>query len=288
MSFEGDVVGWVAILPPSSRTFADRPGDPHSPHRYGTSLPGQLRGLAHAHVAGCYATTPARRRAMRRTWFADLALRGDLSSVPGLVRLSLGLPFAAGWAIGGSSARRTGRPAVGLTGPRHLAAARHLSVNSLCHVIGTRPFTTRRYDRATNLWPLALASSAMQLGTTCIIPIPPAPGTAPIPGRSISPPASFASSSASAGRLACTGPAPARPDFRRRDRGSAPSRPGPSRQRAHGPRGVSPRVHWESAGATSRHPAVSRPEAGLLLAARPWSGCVTPSTSPPHRRCGNA
>src|SRR5208337_4384702 len=32
------------------------------------------------------------------------------------------------------------------------------SVNSLCHVIGTRPFTTRRYDRATNLWPLALLS----------------------------------------------------------------------------------------------------------------------------------
>jgi hypothetical protein len=32
------------------------------------------------------------------------------------------------------------------------------SVNSLCHVIGTRPFTTRRCDRATNLWPLALLS----------------------------------------------------------------------------------------------------------------------------------
>jgi stearoyl-CoA desaturase (Delta-9 desaturase) len=32
------------------------------------------------------------------------------------------------------------------------------SVNSLCHVFGTRPFATRRYDRATNLWPLALIS----------------------------------------------------------------------------------------------------------------------------------
>ena len=32
------------------------------------------------------------------------------------------------------------------------------SVNSLCHVLGTRPFTTRRHDRATNLWPLALVS----------------------------------------------------------------------------------------------------------------------------------
>ncbi|WP_413251823.1 hypothetical protein [Streptomyces spectabilis] len=32
------------------------------------------------------------------------------------------------------------------------------SGNSLCHVIGGRPFRTRRHDRATNLWPLALLS----------------------------------------------------------------------------------------------------------------------------------
>jgi len=49
MSFEGDVIGWVAIHR-RHHAFADRPGDPHSPYRYGTSLRGQLRGLAHAHV----------------------------------------------------------------------------------------------------------------------------------------------------------------------------------------------------------------------------------------------
>lgn len=32
------------------------------------------------------------------------------------------------------------------------------SVNSLCHLVGNRPFSTRRHDRATNLWPLALVS----------------------------------------------------------------------------------------------------------------------------------
>ncbi len=32
------------------------------------------------------------------------------------------------------------------------------SVNSLCHLLGSRPFTTRRHDRATNLWPLAVLS----------------------------------------------------------------------------------------------------------------------------------
>src|SRR4029079_10019988 len=32
------------------------------------------------------------------------------------------------------------------------------SVNSLCHVVGDRPYATRKYDRATNFWPLALLS----------------------------------------------------------------------------------------------------------------------------------
>lgn len=32
------------------------------------------------------------------------------------------------------------------------------SVSSLCHLVGERPFRARRYDRATNLWPLALLS----------------------------------------------------------------------------------------------------------------------------------
>jgi stearoyl-CoA desaturase (delta-9 desaturase) len=32
------------------------------------------------------------------------------------------------------------------------------SVNSLCHMIGTRPHPGRRFDRSTDLWPLALIS----------------------------------------------------------------------------------------------------------------------------------
>jgi stearoyl-CoA desaturase (delta-9 desaturase) len=31
-------------------------------------------------------------------------------------------------------------------------------VNLLCHLLGDGPFTTRRHDRATNLWPLAILS----------------------------------------------------------------------------------------------------------------------------------
>src|SRR5271167_375452 len=62
MSFEGPVIGWVAIHR-RHHAFSDRPGDPHSPYRYGTSLAGQLRGLAHAHMGWLLRddpTSPAR------------------------------------------------------------------------------------------------------------------------------------------------------------------------------------------------------------------------------------
>jgi len=79
------------------------------------------------------------------------------------------------------------------------------SVNSLCHVVGARPFTTRRHDRATNLWPLALLSlgeswhNMYHSDPACV-----RHGADPRQIE-ISPPSS-ASSSAWAGPPACTGP----------------------------------------------------------------------------------
>jgi stearoyl-CoA desaturase (delta-9 desaturase) len=42
--------------------------------------------------------------------------------------------------------------------PRYEGTEPFPDVNLLCHVVGARPFTTRRYDRAISLWPLALLS----------------------------------------------------------------------------------------------------------------------------------
>ena len=49
MSFQGDVVGWVATHR-RHHAFAEKPGDPHSPYRHETSLRGLLRGLLDAHL----------------------------------------------------------------------------------------------------------------------------------------------------------------------------------------------------------------------------------------------
>lgn len=88
---------------------------------------------------------------------ADPAMRAISAAFPALCAVSLGLPFGAGWAIGGWHAAPTALLWAGLV---RVTLLQHVtwSVNSLCHVIGTRPFATRRYDRATNLWPLALLS----------------------------------------------------------------------------------------------------------------------------------
>jgi stearoyl-CoA desaturase (Delta-9 desaturase) len=157
MSFEGEVIGWVAIHR-RHHAFTDRPGDPHSPYRYGTHLAGQLRGLAHAHIGWLLRDNPTSAARYAPDLAADPAMRAVSAAFPALCLVSLGLPFAAGWAIGGSW--RTALGTLLWAGLVRVTLLQHVtwSVNSLCHVIGTRPFATRRHDRATNLWPLALLS----------------------------------------------------------------------------------------------------------------------------------
>lgn len=157
MSFQGDVIGWVATHR-RHHAFTDRPGDPHSPYRYGTHLRGQLRGLLHAHVGWLFRNeqTPAERYAP--DLLADRDIRAVSRAFPVLCVLTLALPFGLGWAIGGSWLY--GTTALLWAGLVRIALLQHVtwSVNSLCHMIGERPFRTRRHDRATNLWPLALLS----------------------------------------------------------------------------------------------------------------------------------
>lgn len=57
MSFQGNLIDWVAAHR-RHRAFTDRPGDPHSPYRYGTGLGGQLRGLAHARLGWLFSSEP--------------------------------------------------------------------------------------------------------------------------------------------------------------------------------------------------------------------------------------
>jgi stearoyl-CoA desaturase (Delta-9 desaturase) len=156
LSFQGEVNGWVAVHR-RHHAFTDRPGDPHSPYRYGTGLAGQLRGLAHAHVGWLLGNDPTDRQTYAPDMLADPAMRAISGAFPALCVASLALPFGIGWAIGGARGALLALLWAGLV---RIFLLQHVtwSVNSLCHLLGSRPFTTRRHDRATNLWPLALLS----------------------------------------------------------------------------------------------------------------------------------
>jgi stearoyl-CoA desaturase (delta-9 desaturase) len=157
MSFEGDVTGWVATHR-RHHAFSDRPGDPHSPYRYGTGVAGQLRGLLHAHAGWLFGNDPTPQQRYAPDMLADPAMRRISKAFPVLCLASLALPFAAGWALGGTW--QAAVLALVWAGLVRIFLLQHVtwSVNSLCHLVGNRPFATRRFDRATNLWPLAVLS----------------------------------------------------------------------------------------------------------------------------------
>jgi|HubBroStandDraft_3_1064219.scaffolds.fasta_scaffold38026_1 stearoyl-CoA desaturase (delta-9 desaturase) len=156
MSFQGNVTSWVATHR-RHHAFTDEPGDPHSPYRYGTGPAGQLRGVLHAHVGWLFGDDPTSQERYAPDLATDPAMRQVSRAFPVLCAVSLALPFAAGWLFGGVRGALAGLLWGGLV---RVFLLQHVtwSVNSLCHLVGSRPFATRRHDRATNLWPLAVLS----------------------------------------------------------------------------------------------------------------------------------
>ena len=155
LALEGSPAQWVANHR-RHHAFADREGDPHSPWRFGTSTRAMLKGLIYAHVGWIL-----KRELSNRARFApdivsdrDLAVVGRLS-VP-LVAVSLLMPAC----IAGFVTHTWSGALAGLfwAGVMRVGLLHHVtwSVNSVCHVVGRRPFAC--HDRATNFWPLAILS----------------------------------------------------------------------------------------------------------------------------------
>jgi len=155
LAIEGSPVQWVANHR-RHHAFADREGDPHSPWRYGTSGRAVFKGLVYAHIGWML-----KRELSNRARFApdilsdkDLRMIGRLFGPLAAVSL-LSPALVGGLATGTWAGALTGFFWAGLV---RMAFLHHVtwSVNSVCHVAGSRPFTSR--DRATNFWPLAILS----------------------------------------------------------------------------------------------------------------------------------
>ena len=155
LAMQGPVITWVADHR-RHHAFADKEGDPHSPWRYGTSAIALARGFWHAHMGWLF----GRDRTNAERFAPDLLRDRDIVRVdrlfPALSAGTLLLPAVLGGLVTWSW---TGMlTAFFWAGLVRVALLHHVtwSVNSVCHMIGDRPFRSR--DRSANFWPLALAS----------------------------------------------------------------------------------------------------------------------------------
>jgi stearoyl-CoA desaturase (delta-9 desaturase) len=148
MAVEGPVISWVADHR-KHHAYADRFGDPHSPHvDHGVGWRGALRGLAHAHVGWLFDHS---QRGARERFAPDLLADPVIAFVDKTFVLwslvGLAIPFAAGWLIGGSL--DAGLQALLWGGVVRIFVLHHVtySINSLCHFFGRRRFATPDHSR---------------------------------------------------------------------------------------------------------------------------------------------
>jgi stearoyl-CoA desaturase (delta-9 desaturase) len=155
LAVEGSPVQWVANHR-RHHAFSDREGDPHSPWRYGTDVRALIKGLFHAHIGWMLKRELSNRARFAPDILADRDMRVVGLLFGPLTAVSLLAPALIGGLVTGSW---TGAAAGFFwAGVLRMALLHHItwSVNSVCHVAGTRPFASR--DKATNFWPLAVIS----------------------------------------------------------------------------------------------------------------------------------
>jgi stearoyl-CoA desaturase (delta-9 desaturase) len=153
MAVQGSVITWVADHR-KHHTFTDREGDPHSPHLSGPGFWGAVKGLWHAHVGWLFETVGM---AERERFASDLLKDRVLRVIDKLfflwVGLSLAIPFAFGWILGGGLGAAL--TAVLWGGFVRVFLLHHItwSINSVCHFVGRRRFNIE--DESRNVFWLA-------------------------------------------------------------------------------------------------------------------------------------
>ncbi len=155
LAVEMSVTDWVAAHRRHHK-YSDGDGDPHSPWRFGRDTTGVAKGFLHAHVGWLF----NRERTAPERFCPDLLADRDIAAVsaafPWCVAASVLIPPLAG---GLWSMSWTGAVTALFWGSLVRIALLHhvtFSINSICHLIGERPFTTR--DQSRNVWWLAVPS----------------------------------------------------------------------------------------------------------------------------------
>jgi stearoyl-CoA desaturase (delta-9 desaturase) len=146
MAVQGPLVKWVAMHR-CHHQHSDKPLDPHSPHQQGTGLLGFLRGIWHAHLGWIFRADPPALTRYVKDLLGDRPLRVASALFPLWVVLGLLLPAA----LGGLLTLSWWGALLGLVwgGLARIFLVHHVtwSVNSICHLWGSRPYREDDHSR---------------------------------------------------------------------------------------------------------------------------------------------
>jgi stearoyl-CoA desaturase (Delta-9 desaturase) len=135
----------------------DREGDPHSPHyTQGGAVLGVVRGLIHAHTGWLFSSGSASAHRYAKDLLEDKAVLWIHRRYAWVTLFSLALPTLLGFALTGTWQGALGGYIWG--GLVRIFITHHAtwSVNSICHMWGSRRFDTD--DRSTNNWMVSLGA----------------------------------------------------------------------------------------------------------------------------------
>ncbi|MCO1580080.1 acyl-CoA desaturase [Crossiella sp. SN42] len=155
MAVQGSPTDWVADHR-RHHAFSDKEGDPHSPWLYGDSPLALAKGFWHAHMGWMFEREKTNLDRFAPDLMADKSIRAvDRLLVP-ITTASFILPGILGglitWSWWGALTALFWAGFVRVSFLHHVT----WSVNSICHMIGDRPFKSK--DKAANFWPLAILS----------------------------------------------------------------------------------------------------------------------------------
>jgi stearoyl-CoA desaturase (Delta-9 desaturase) len=157
MAVQGPVLKWVENEQRHHR-YADRLGDPHSPHvDHGPGLRGVLWGIWHAHAGWLWQKAPKAQAVKHASELRNVrGLRLIDKAYPLFVVLSVAVPSLIGLAVSGSL--RGALMGLLWGGLIRIVVQNNVIrfVDSFCHFFGRRRFAT--YDHSRNLSWLALPS----------------------------------------------------------------------------------------------------------------------------------
>jgi stearoyl-CoA desaturase (delta-9 desaturase) len=156
MAIQGPVITWVSNHR-RHHAFADKEGDPHSPHLdEGPGVAGVLKGLWHAHLGWLFGTDET----VPERWAPDLlkdpVVRKVSRQFPLWVVASFAAPAVIAFVFTGETSAAVSAFIWGSLVRIFFLHHVTWSINSICHFYGKRPFETT--DHSTNNWVLSLIS----------------------------------------------------------------------------------------------------------------------------------